>query len=230
MSLLVVSRAMNFRARQTSKRFSALALVSGLVLQLVLAHGIAIFSAPQLAEAGVLVKRVSIRNTNTPRAHTMRAKASTAAGRRTNPSFKLKGDTERSLVKIQKQRARYLKQLQRWQQQKERNDKRIRQKQEQQLQTLQREQERERVRLAKKRQGGTFGFPSSAESAAAAKAGPRGPQSTVTVGKRREAGTGEVRTKASGVGNKPSLFDRERSKETGAKKGILSHFWKALFG
>lgn len=215
-------------AKYLPKLFSVLTLAVGLALQMVVAHGVAVVSLPQIAEAGVLVKRVSIRNARTPRAHTMRAKESTAAARRTNPSFKMKGDTERSLVKIQKQRVRYLKQLHRWQQQKERTEKRARKKQEQQLQALAREQERERARLAKKRQGGTLGFPSSAESAArgsSSRGAAPGARSTVTVGKRSEAGS-----KGAELGNKPSLFDRERSKDTGAKKGILSHFWKALFG
>ncbi len=210
---------MKTKAHHIAKAFSLFTLLGGILL---LAQGLLIVTSPQVAEAGVLVKRVSIRNSHTPRAHTMRAKESTAAARRTTPSMSIKTDTERSIVKIQKQRAKYLKQLHRWQQQKARTEQRARQKQMQQLQTLAREQEREKARLARKKRGGGFGFTSSAPSSPepevkSAKAGASAPRSTVTVGKRTESG-------------KPSLFERERPKDTGAKKGILSHFWKALFG
>ena len=197
---------MKSNAPQKPLVFTVLALLIGLLSQ-----GLVMVSAPSVVEAGVLVKRVSIKGASTPKARITRAKESTNAARRTNPSFKIKGDTEKQIAKIQKQRVRYLKQLHRWEQRKARAEQRARQKQQQELQVLAKTQQRERTRLMKKKAG--FGFGSGSSGVSEPAASP--PRSTVTVGKRSETG-------------KPSLFDR--GKDSSSKRGILSHFWKALFG
>lgn len=184
-------------------------------------------SVPGDAEAGVLVKRVrSSMRTSGSAGRGWTAQPSTAVAQRTAPSLRLKGDTEKSLFKIQQQRLKYQRQRERWEQ---KRLAKLRREQERQLKEqakLQKEYQKQYAKKLKEHDQHVARNPSHAEEAA--KGGEAAKSGDVVLDRKKEGGD-RAQLGRDASAERATSLDRSRRRPP-SNESFFQKLWRRMFG